>query len=80
MTRRVQDVGGNLTLVIPPHLASQANFSSGSKVALRVAAGELILRATTLPRKSLQEMLAFITEQNRHAETDWGPAAGNEVW
>jgi antitoxin MazE len=80
MTARVQDVGGNLTLVIPPHLASQANVSSGTEVDLRVTAGEIIVRATGQPRRTLQEMLALVTEQNRHAETDWGPAVENEVW
>jgi antitoxin MazE len=80
MTARLQDVGGNLVLVIPPNLASQANVSSGSEVDLRVAAGEIIVRATAQPRKTLGELLDGVTEQNRHAETDWGPAVGSEAW
>ena len=80
MTTRVQEVGGHLTLVIPPELASQAHVSGGSEVDVRFAAGEIIVRATARPKKSLQEMLARVTDENRHAETDWGPAVGNEVW
>jgi len=80
MNTRIQDVAGNLTLIIPPELASQANVISGSEVDLRFAAGEIIVRAATPPRKSLQEMLAQVTDENRHAETDWGPPVGNEVW
>jgi antitoxin MazE len=80
MTTRIQEVAGNLTLVIPPDLASKAQVSGGSEVDVRFAAGEIIVRATTRPRKSLQEMLARVTDENRHAETDWGPAVGNEAW
>jgi antitoxin MazE len=80
MTPHLQEVAGNLTLVIPPDLASQAHVSSGSEVDVRFAAGELIVRTTAGPKKSLQEMLTRITDENRHAETDWGPPVGNEVW
>lgn len=80
MTSHIQEFAGKLTLVIPPELAAQANVSSGSEVDVRFAAGEIIVRATTRPKKSLQEMLARVTDENRHAETDWGPPVGNEVW
>jgi len=80
MNTRVQDVAGNLTLVIPRELASQANVSSGSEVDVRVAAGEIIVRSVSRPKKSLSEMLARVTDENRHAETDWGRPVGNEVW
>jgi antitoxin MazE len=29
---------------------------------------------------SLEELLGGITPENIHAEIDWGPAIGNEVW
>jgi antitoxin component of MazEF toxin-antitoxin module len=80
MTTRIQEVAGNLTLVIPPDLASKAGVSSGSEVDVRFAAGEIIVRAISRPKKFLQEMLARATDENRHAETDWGPAVGNETW
>lgn len=30
--------------------------------------------------ETLEQLLAGITEENRHEEIDWGPPVGNEVW
>ncbi len=32
------------------------------------------------PRFSLDDLIDAITDENRHAEVDWGPPRGNEVW
>ena len=58
--------------MIPPKLASQANVSGGSEVDVRFAAGENIVRSISRPKKSLSEMLARVTDENRHTEMDWG--------
>ena len=29
---------------------------------------------------TLEELVAGITDENRHDEVDWGPPVGNEVW
>lgn len=40
-----------------------------------------VRRAGISRRKyTLKELLAKITLQNRHAETDWGPPQGKEFW
>jgi antitoxin MazE len=31
-------------------------------------------------RFSLQELLAGITPENQHVETDWGKSVGKEIW
>lgn len=31
-------------------------------------------------RKTLKELVAGITNQNRHEEMDWGYAVGKEIW
>jgi antitoxin MazE len=44
-----------------------------------VVDGGLLLR----PQKqkySLEELVAQISPENRHEETDWGPAVGRESW
>lgn len=41
---------------------------------------EIILKPVPKPRPTLEELVAGITPENRHPETDWGEAAGNEVW
>jgi hypothetical protein len=32
------------------------------------------------PTPLLEELVAGITDHNRHDETEWGPAVGNEAW
>lgn len=32
------------------------------------------------PTPLLEELVAGITDDNRHDETEWGPAVGNEAW
>jgi antitoxin component of MazEF toxin-antitoxin module len=31
-------------------------------------------------RHDLERLIESITEENRHSEINWGPAAGNEAW
>lgn len=40
-----------------------------------------VKKARAVPRRySLAQLVAGITEQNRHDEIDWGPARGAEAW
>jgi hypothetical protein len=32
------------------------------------------------PKPTLDELVARITDENRHGETDWGEVVGNEGW
>lgn len=41
--------------------------------------GGLLLRARK-HEYTLEELLAQITPENVHGETDWGPAVGGESW
>ena len=49
------------------------------EVEISLANGGLLLRP---PPKvySLEELVAGITPENLHEETDWGPAVGRESW
>jgi hypothetical protein len=38
------------------------------------------LNLPTRPRHSINELVAGITDENVHPETDWGPPVGREVW
>ena len=35
---------------------------------------------TKIKKLNLEEMLATITPENQHPETEWGDSAGNEIW
>ncbi len=85
MRQRVQKWGNSLALRIPRSLADDAKLEVNSEVELSIRDGELVVsRAVQTsrpsPRYNLEELLAGITPENLHEETDWGSAVGNEVW
>lgn len=42
--------------------------------------GDEIVISSGRSKLTLEQLVAGITEENRHDETDWGPPVGNEVW
>jgi antitoxin MazE len=80
MKSRVHQVHGDLTLVIPPAIASSANVADGSEVDLTVENGCIVVAAPSSSKYSLPELLAKVTDENLHGEIDWGSPLGNEAW
>ena len=75
--------GNSIGLRIPTGLMAELNWSENSTVDLRVEDGKLIVSPKQQRRKwkySLDELLAGVTEENIHPETDWGTPVGDEVW
>jgi antitoxin MazE len=69
--------GNSLAVRIPKDIAEQARMKEGDSVMLKAAKGRIELRrAKKIP--SLEELVAQITPENRHPETDWGPDVGHE--
>ena len=68
-----------MAIRIPHAFAREVQLDEGATVELTVAEGRLII--TPHPRKySLDQLVAEITPENRHPETDWGEPARNESW
>lgn len=75
--------GNSIGLRIPTGLMAELNLSENSTVDIRVEDGKLIVSPKQQRRKwkySLDELLAGVTEENIHPETDWGTPVGDEVW
>jgi antitoxin MazE len=66
MRGRVVRRGGELVVVIPEHDQLEEN-----------AEVEIV---PVSYRPTIEELVAGITDENRHEETDWGPPVGNELW
>src|SRR3954447_23497397 len=72
---RVGRWGNSLAIRVPARLAEEAGLGTGDIVELRVV--ERPRPATSsLPIVSLDELVAAITDDNLHAETEWG----QNVW
>lgn len=76
---RVSRWGNSLAVRIPQHLAAAAALREGSLVDVLLEDDRLVIRGRpAVP--SLDELIARITPENRHPETDWGAPRGGETW
>jgi antitoxin MazE len=78
MRAQLKKWGNSLVLRVPTGLLAELNLSENSTVDLRVEAGKFIV-APIQKKKwkySLEELLAGVSEENIHFETDWGSAVG----
>lgn len=71
--------GNSLALRIPKAWAEELGVRDGSVVDVAVTRGKLVAEPVRAPVVSLRSLLAKVTSSNRHAETDWGRAQGDEI-
>jgi antitoxin MazE len=70
--------GNSLAVRIPKAVAEEARLREGDSVVVEALDGRIeVRRGEKIP--TLEELVAKITPQNRHKETDWGPARGKEI-
>jgi antitoxin MazE len=71
--------GNSLALRLPRHVVQDTNLTEGAAVELTVRDGSIVI--TPVRKKlDLDTLLAQMTPDNQHAETDWGEQRGGEVW
>ena len=76
----VEKLGNSLALRIPRALVQQTKVRKGSPVRVTVQRGRMVVTALETEELSLKKLLAKVTPQNIHPETDWGLPVGKEVW
>ena len=79
MQTQVGKWGNSLAIRIPGPYAKDLGLEEGMELEIAMTPEGLVVRP---PRKrySLEELVAGITRENRHGETDWGKAEGLEAW
>jgi len=80
MRAKVQRWGNSLAVRIPKSFSVEVGLQRGSAVDIRVVKEGLLIVPATEQSYELDELLAGVTESNRHAEVDTGPAQGVEAW
>lgn len=80
MRTKICKWGNSLGLRIPKSFAEEARIADGSTVELTLDNGRLVVRAVPVARYTLEELVAGITDANRHGEVNVGRAVGNEEW
>jgi len=77
---RVQKWGNSLAVRIPKPLAKDADVTEGTVLNLAVSEGKVIATPVQQRKLTLDQLLAKVTEKNRHAEIDTGKRVGREAW
>jgi len=73
----VQKWGNSLGIRIPAIYAREFDLKNGSSVDIIEDQGKLII----LPkRKTLEDLLSFVTSDNIHSSVDTGVSVGKEEW
>jgi antitoxin MazE len=80
MRTKVQQWGNSLALRIPKSFAAELGLKPEARVDLRLEDGKLWLEPVKQLVYRLEDLVEAITEENLHAEQDFGPAVGREVW
>ena len=80
MLTKIHKWGASLGLRIHETLASDAGVEAGSIVDLTVDGGQLIVKPVRQAALRLEDLVAQITEDNRHNEIPAQETRGREAW
>ena len=83
MKASISKWGNSLAVRIPSPFAREIHIEEGSEVDISISEGRLIIRPIepqSEPKYDLEEILAGITPDNLHGQTDWHGPIGNELW
>jgi antitoxin MazE len=80
MRTRVRKWGNSLAIRIPKPFATDIGLECDSPVEVSLDDGRLVVAPLVEPALTLEYLLAQVTEDNLHGETQTGPAVGREVW
>jgi len=75
--------GNSIALRVPKAFAEEVGASEGKQADMTVENGALVVKVTNKKKRrrySLESLVAEITPENIHPETDWGPPRGHESW
>ncbi len=72
--------GNSLAVRLPRNILDAAKLKEGDMLEMQVREDGTLLIKPAIPKYSLNELIAGMTEDNRQPETDWGPPRGNEAW
>ena len=80
METTIQKWGNSLAVRLPKEVTRKLALRPGSRVRVYEEKREVIITPAREQGKSLKKLIAGITPENLHAETDWGKPRGREVW
>ena len=79
MCTNVKRWGNSLAIRLPKAIATELDLQDDAEVNVTVEDGKIVI-SRTQRKYDLDSLVAGITSENVHGETEWGPAVGKEVW
>lgn len=79
MKVQIQKWGNSLALRIPKSFAVETKIDNGTTVEITLEKDGIIMRPAK-EELTLDDLLAGVTKENLHLETDFGSPQGNEAW
>ena len=80
MRASVRKWGNSASVRIPAAILAETNLQVDDPVTIRAEDGRIVIEPAGSLVYSIDDLVAGITDDNRHGETDFGPPVGNEVW
>ena len=67
-------------MILPDEIVHNSHLMVGSTIDLTVSNDKVQIAPVRRSKYTTEELLAGVTDDNIHGETDWGPPIGKEVW
>lgn len=80
MQVQVEKTEKGLAILIPDELIHGSQVKAGSTVDLTLVDSKVVIAPIRRSKYTTEELLAGVTDENIHGETDWGPPVGKEIW
>ena len=80
ITSSIRKWGNSLAIRIPTAVAQDLGLSENSTVQITSDGVVATIQPNRANKKSLKDLVAAITPDNRHQEADWGKPVGKEIW
>lgn len=80
MLAKIHKWGSDLGLRLPVALAAAVGMDAGSTVEVTVDRGRLVVSPFRRPAERLEDLVAGITDANRHDEIPTSETTGHEAW
>lgn len=80
MQQFIRKWGNGAAVRLPKAVMNEANLAIDATVELRVEDGRVIIESVQQREYKLDELVADITDRNRHGEIDAGGPVGNETF
>ena len=80
MNQHVKKWGNSAAVRIPAATLAAAGLKADDAVDVREENGRIVIEKARSDEVTLESLLARVTPENIHPETDWGPPVGKEIW